>query len=57
MKARLEFILEDDDTVNVTIDNPKGVSVWSIIGLLEKIKAELIMVTPSPEILPEQPNG
>jgi hypothetical protein len=50
MKARLEFILQDDDTISATIDNPGNVPVWSIIGLLEKIKTEVILTTPTPEV-------
>lgn len=48
MKARLEVIINDDDQLDVKLENPGGVNLYTIIGVLEKLKGELVIGSPGP---------
>lgn len=45
MKFHIGITMEDDGGVKVESANPAAVSPWTIIGLLEKIKMEIILAT------------
>ena len=49
MKYKLEITINDDDSIEFAIQNPAEISTWTVVGLLEKIKTEVILATPSPE--------
>jgi len=53
-KYKLELVVREDDSVRVKVANPGNLSAWSIIGLLEKIKVELILNTEEPETKTEE---
>lgn len=57
MKMKLEFILDDNDEVNVQLDNPGNVDIYKIVGLIEKIKTEILISSPAPEIPMENGNA
>ena len=42
VKFRLLVELHDDDVVNVKTDNEGDTSLYTILGLLERIKVEMI---------------
>ena len=49
MKYKLAVTVEDNDEVRVHVDNPGAISPWIIIGILEKVKVEYLLTTPTPE--------
>lgn len=48
MKAKLEVIFNDNDEVTVDIINPGDIDLYTLIGILEKVKTELIISSPAP---------
>lgn len=49
MKAQLTITIEDNGNMSMALENPSGIGVWEIIGLLEKVKSEFLLTTPRPE--------
>jgi len=50
MKFHLGVTIEDDDGVKIKSTNPGAVSPYFIIGVLDKIKTEIILATESGEL-------
>lgn len=57
MKLKLELILDDAGEFSVQMDNPGQVDLYTIIGLLEKVKTEILLATPGPNPAEEKDAG
>jgi len=49
MKFHLGVTIKDDDSVKIESTNPGAVNPYFIIGVLDKIKTEIILATESGE--------
>lgn len=49
LKFQLQVEIEDDDRVKVACANPGEVSPWLIVGVLEKIKLQLLLAAEESE--------
>lgn len=49
MKYQLSVVVEDNDDIKVRVDNPGDVNPWVVIGILEKVKVEYLLTTPTPK--------
>lgn len=48
MKAKLEITVKENDQIDVELNNPGGVDLYTIVGILEKVKGEFIIGSPGP---------
>lgn len=48
MKAKITLTLKDDISLDVHMENPGEVDLYTLIGMLEKVKGELIIGSPPP---------
>ena len=49
VKFRIGITMQDDGSVRVESHNPGAASPWEIIGVIEKVKTEIIMALSQPE--------
>jgi len=46
---RIEINVLEDQSLDVKVANPGGLTPWSVIGILEKLKTELVLSMPGPQ--------
>ena len=49
MKFNLSMTLNDDNTLNLSVENPGDISLYQMVGYLEKVKTEILLATPAPD--------
>lgn len=56
VKYKLNLQVMEDDSIEAKVENPGGLTPWAIIGILEKLKTEVVLSMPGPEERSEEKN-
>lgn len=54
MKFNLSMTLNDDDSLSLSVENPADISLYQMVGYLEKVKTEILLASPGPDEMEEK---